>query len=78
MTRVEKRERKKKHVSIQTNAHDSLMHTGSFAGSSLAMFSLFCYYQAYGRGDYRHWGPEGGQGWGVVGGGVPGLAAARK
>lgn len=30
---------------------DALMHTGSFAVSSLAMFSLFSYYQAYGRED---------------------------
>lgn len=32
------------------------MHMGSFAGSSLAMFSLFFYDQAYGREDYSHWG----------------------
>lgn len=42
------------------------MHMGSFAGSSLAMFSLFSYYQAYGREDYRHWGRGGG-----CGGGCP-------
>lgn len=33
---------------------DALMRTGSFSGSSLAIFSLFFYDQAYGREDYRH------------------------
>lgn len=59
MTTEEKRGRKKNMSASKQTRIDSLMHMGSFAGSSLAMFSLFSYYQAYGREDYRHWGRGG-------------------
>lgn len=39
MTGEEKGGGRKQHVSIQTNRNRLLLHTGSFAASSLAMFS---------------------------------------
>lgn len=49
-----KGEEKSTSASKQTG-FNSLMHTGSFATSLLALVGLFSYCQAYGRKDYRHW-----------------------
>lgn len=59
MTGEEKGGEEKSTSASKQTGIDSLMHTGSLAASSLAMFSLFSYYQAYGREDYRHWGRTG-------------------